>query len=187
MELRTLSKKEIQAVYRDHLRHDFPEDERKPLAMILRALDRGQYLCLGWMDGEQLIGYAFFVTNGVHYLLDYLATVSTRRGLGHGSAMLRELASYLSGVSSVLVEIEDPAFAETPDEALLRNRRMQFYLRNGLRSCEVTFSTFGVEYLLLEMTQFGMHSRAEIMQLYQEHYRSILPEAIFRKMIIPHE
>ena len=67
-----------------------------------------------------------------------------------------------------------------PDEKPLRNRRLQFYLRNGYMETTLKSSVFGVSYRLLEASSSVPHSAKNIRTAYIELYRSILPEEFFQ-------
>ena len=66
------------------------------------------------------------------------------------------------------------------DEKTLRNRRLQFYLRNGYMETTLKSSVFGVSYRLLEASSSVPHSARNIRDAYIELYRSILPAEFFR-------
>lgn len=183
MELRLLTEYQVRRVYREDLKASFPDDERKPLAMILRALRAGCYVCYGLFEGRSIRAYAFFGLHGDLYLLDYLGTFRAYRSRGYGSRLLQLLQEPLQEAGCVLAEVEDPADSEDPDERTLRSRRRDFYLRNGFVDTGVTADTFGVCYRLLELPKKAPHTQGEIRSRYLHYYESILPPAMFRENI----
>lgn len=109
---RILTRAEITDTYNVHMKNDFPKDELKPFSMILRSLDKRQYICYGIFSGDILCGYAYFAiivdNNKEYYLLDYFATVREMRGKGIGSAFLNMLNEHMTDVEMVICETENP-------------------------------------------------------------------------------
>ncbi len=184
MKMDALTLPEIRDVYRHQLIRDFPEDEVKPLARIERALKRGEYCCFGIRDGKDILAYAFFVAAADGYLFDYFAVREDLRGTGIGSAFLKELGNrYLRNASCVLLEVDDPDSAESGEERAACERRIRFYLKNGMRDTGARARTFGVDYRILEYPAGEVHSREEAGEIYSRIYRSFLPESLFRRNV----
>ena len=182
IELLTLS--EIREIYRERVKHDFPDNEVKSLARIEKTLRDGRYLCYGVKAGGAILAYAFFVLTEDVYLLDYFAVKKELRGTGIGSSFLKELgSSCFRKAACVLLEVDDPAFAGCEKEKTVCERRLAFYLRNGLLDTGARACTFGADFLILEFPIGKTHSRAEAGVLYSRIYRSILPKRIFEHMV----
>ena len=171
--------RQVDSLYKSRLVKDFAEDERKPLSSMKESWEKGNYDCYGLFEGEEILGYAFFVSNGDNCLLDYFAIKEDRRNEGLGSIFLKRLAACMEKEKCVIVEVEDPDQANSFDDKTLRNRRLQFYLRNGYLKTTLTSSVFGVSYRLLEGSNGVPHSAKNIRTAYIELYRSILPEEFF--------
>ena len=185
MIIRELSIAEIKKTYREHLKADFPADELKPLAMILRSYRQGNYLCLGAFDGEDIAGYAYFVFHGRICLLDYFAVVRGRRGQGIGSEFLKQfkMPELCSRCDYLLIEVEDPFQSDAPDTAT-RLKRLDFYLRGGAVNTGVHARVFGVDYALLEYPLTGAaHTGEEATDAYGKLYGSLLPGLLFKSQI----
>ncbi len=172
---------QVRMLYRSRLKKDFARGELKPLSAMRRAWKRNAYVCYGLFDGDEILGYAFFVRQGKNCLLDYLAIAEGRRDRGLGTLFLRQLADCLSDADCVVGEVEDPDKAADPEDRELRERRLQFYLRSGYRKTELTACVFGVDYRILEVPVSAPHTADELRSIYTELYRSILPEIFFRK------
>ena len=183
MTIALLTKKQVKQVYKSYLVQHFPRDEVKPLSTILRAMKRGNYLCYGLVEGEEILCYGFLVKHQEDYLLDYLASREDMRNRGLGAAFLQKLPELLPKGESLLVEVEDPALGRTPEEQNLRTRRVNFYLRNGLVNTGARGCAFGVEFLLLELVLKERHTPDEIRKQYLELYQTMLPPRVFRKMV----
>ena len=184
MNIEVLTLPEIRDVYRHLLKYDFPDDERKPLSRIEKSLEKGQYLCYGIKDGSGIAAYAFFVVIENLYLLDYFAVRKDLRGTGVGSRFLKELyGNQFRNVSCVLVEVDDPAYADSEEEKEIRERRLSFYLKNGLRDTGARCRAFGVHFLILECPAGDTHTREDAGEIYSRIYRAILPNRMYSRMI----
>lgn len=187
----TLSLPQIRALYRERMKQDFPPDELKPLAMIEKALARDEYICYGAMNGEDILAYAYFVKlkerKKPYALFDYYAVRQNIRDRGVGSRFMQALiAGPLREMDCVLLEVDDPACANTPEEADIRNRRLAFYLRNGLRDADVKATVYGVQFKILTLPVGRALSREEVRQKYAALYRALLPESLFQEKVFIH-
>ena len=167
--------------YKSRLQKDFDRSELKPLSSIRRAWDRDAYDCYGLFRGEEILGYAFFVRIGGNLLFDYLAIEAGHRDEGLGSIFLRQLSACLAGADCVVGEVEDPDEAEDEQTRALRERRLQFYLRNGCRQTGLRSFVFGVHYRILEVPVAREHTADELRAVYTEIYQTLLPAPFFRK------
>ena len=171
---------QISEIYKARMKEDFPPDELKPLSAIKNAWERDSYDAYFLVRGEEIIGYAFFVRNGKHYLLDYLAIAKEHRDKGLGTVFLRQLRECLRDADCVIGEVDDPDKTDDTDEKALRERRLRFYLRNGYLKTEVTSRVFGVDYRILELPVGAEHTADEIRETYSELYRGMLPKVIYK-------
>lgn len=183
MRLQELTENQIKAVYEQKMREDFPSDELKPLDMIMNRREKGIYECLGLFDEGELAGYVFLVRLKEDYLIDYLATEKNRRNAGYGGELIRLLSGYLVHAKSIIGEIEDPEYAQSEADRVLRTRRLQFYLRNGFRDTGVKVTCFGVPFMIIEMGEGLVHTEAEIISLYRNHYKAMLPKHLYEKHV----
>lgn len=183
MRLVSIDKLLLSRIYEDRMVNDFPPDELKPLQIMLDAIDKGIYECYGLENESSLVGYAMFVKNDEDYLVDYLAIFDEYRNRGLGGEFLKLLAKEKVNASSILVEVEDPLFAEDSEDKDLRVRRFNFYIRNGLIDTGVKALCFGVHYSLLEFKTNTIHSKEDIRELYKKRYKAILPEKMYRSNI----
>lgn len=183
MIIKDLALPEIREVYRDQLKHDFPDNERRPLNMIEKLLEEGRYLCCGIPDESGIIAYAFFMIHEGAYLVDYYAVRKDLRGTGIGSEFLQELRSRFMGAACVLLEVDDPNADVPEEEKAVRLRRLHFYRKNGLRDTGARARTFGADYLIMEFPEGKAHDPAEAAGIYAGIYRSVLPEWLFDRMV----
>ena len=183
-EIETLTLPCIREIYARRMGADFPPDEIKPLGVIERALARGEYVCYGATAGGELLAYAFFAQvdepGGTVSLFDYYAVRADLRGQGVGGRFLKALmAGPLRDKACVLLEVDDPDFAPTPAERAVCERRLRFYLSNGLRDTGVTAEVYGVAFRVLALPVGAMPDPAETRRVYAAVYRAMLAKEVF--------
>lgn len=180
---------QIRALYAGRMREDFPPAEIKPLSAIERAMSRGEYICFGAMAGEDILAYAFFIRlreKGIA-LFDYFAVKKEARCSGIGSAFIQALtAGLLRGMDAVLLEVDDPACAGDAPERDIRDRRLHFYLRNGLKDTSVTAVVFGVQFRVLALPVGPCPHPDETRRMYAALYRAVMPSKIFASEVLIH-
>lgn len=171
---------QVEDLYRTRLKKDFARNELRPLSSLRRSWEANAYDCFGLFDGENLLGYAFFVRLGGNYLFDYLAIAEAHRDEGLGSLFLRRLAVYLADADCVVGEVEDPDRAKNEEDRAQRERRLRFYLRSGYLKTELTSRVFGADYRILEVPTAAPHTTEALREIYSALYRSILPGLFYR-------
>lgn len=181
----TLTREQIEKIYNECMKVDFPPNELKPLAMIFKAMEEGVYFCYGLMEEDEVLGYAFLLKlrDSEDYLIDYIATNQKKRNQGLGAVILKELRELLKDADSVIGEVENPDLADSEEERTLQKRRYQFYMRNGLLDTGVLATCFGVPFIILEQTCSKAHTKEEIISLYKAHYQALLPKTMYEKNI----
>lgn len=126
----------------------FPEDEKKPIQLILDKRRTGQTEILAIVsDSGDFLGEAITLSDGDIALLDYFAISSELRGGGIGSKALALLLERFES-SRLILEIESTLLENTENSAQ-RLARKSFYLRAGLKPEDYTVELFGVEMELL--------------------------------------
>lgn len=185
LSIKVLTNKQVEELYEKSLKVDFPENERKPLDLILHKMEEGVYEPLGVAQGDEILGYTFFFRSGKDYLLDYYAILGEHRNKGLGSRFLSLIAEYYKDADSVICEVEDPTCALSQEEEDIQKRRYAFYLRNGFRDTEVRTRVFGADYNILEIKKEKepFHSAEEILEIYLRIYREMLPEKWFKEHV----
>lgn len=183
MELRKLDIKQIKKVYKDRMVMDFPDDELKPLAAIVMLIKKGVYEFFGLFDGEIIVGYVCFISADNSYLVDYLAVYPEMRNKGVGAVMLKLIDDYLGHADRIIIEVEDPEFAETEDDRDIQTRRVGFYKRNGCIDTGLRVSCFEVPFIILEMKKEIHATKMEAWSIYEKFYKAFLPKKMFAKQI----
>ncbi len=170
---------QVERIYASRLQQDFAPDEVRPLRLIRKSWDRGEYPCYGLYDGRRLLAYAFLVCKGRRCVLDYFAVSEEHRGEGLGSAFLKEVTARIPDAECVLVEVEDPDGAQDEEARSLRLRRIAFYRRSGFYDTGIRSCSFGVDFCILNADSENRLPQAELRDFYCAMYRSILPRRIF--------
>lgn len=178
MELRQLNVEEIKVIFHQHIKNDFPISEQRPLKSIMQLKHKKQYYCFGLYDND-LVGYAFFAgdKNKKVLLLDYFAVVKEKRNSGYGSifvALIKEkFSEYL-----IIAEVESIITARNISEKNLRQRRINFYLDNGLYQSDMICQLFGVHYQMLYFNKEILNDFILYHQL-KALYLSIYPYLVY--------
>ncbi|MCM1257876.1 MAG: GNAT family N-acetyltransferase [Roseburia sp.] len=154
--IKQLSWEEIRRLYDANMQQDFPIQEIKSFDMIEDLHRRGLNKSYGlWKGNEtELSAYAIFerAYQGNVWLLDYFAVDRKKRGTGLGSIFLDQMVAVLkeTAVDAVFLEIERIEKAEDEKQRLVRERRKNFYLKNGLIETKVfTVADGGMDYEIL--------------------------------------
>lgn len=184
LSIRPLTVDEAKEIYHQALTRDFPADERKPWSVIRRCMKSGAYRCLGLYRDDRLLGYAFFVLFQDSALLDYFAILPEYRKEGFGSCFLQRIPAYLEDYPRILAEAEAPESAKTEEEKEIRNRRIAFYLRSGLKDTGLRPRAFGVDFIILWFPNTPVPKAEEARTVYENLYRSFLPAAVYDKNIV---
>lgn len=144
---------ELKQIYRDHIKEDFPRNERRPYFAMAKLMREGKYVCYGYYNGRNLLAYACYLLTGkgVFALLDYFAVTPELRGHGIGGEFLRRLREYTISQRGIFIEAEDPETAQTETEKRVRESRIRFYQSNGAGLTNSKCLLFGVNYDVLFM------------------------------------
>lgn len=182
---RILDEEEISKAYEEHLKHDFPPVELKPLSLILSLKKQGVYCCYGLYDNGEFVAYAFFAKpETVDYLLlDYLAVCKNHRSKQYGSKFLKLLQNELKDYQGILFEVESGADAKTEKERKICERRIAFYLRNGLIKTKINIKLFGVDMILLYLEIKGTPSDKTLSEALDHIYDLVFGEETHRREI----
>lgn len=127
---RLLTTDELEQLYLNDMRRDFPVGELKPLSTLLNSNAAGVSHTWGVYDGDALAAYLSMVrpTGSKISQLDYFAVVPAYRAAGLGAQLLASLPAHEPGADVIIIESENPN--DALDFAIAR-RRLGFYSRCG--------------------------------------------------------
>ena len=147
-----LSAEELVSVYQKHMTEDFPPEERKPLDVLLRMTEEGTYESYGWVDEQgNMMGYAFFVNLPDNRIvsLDYYAVCAAFRGQKNGSRCIADMPKLFPDCAGIVAEVEDPATSKNEEELNVRESRIRFYKKNGLKMTALGTRQYDVDYQIM--------------------------------------
>ncbi len=152
LHFRELTDEELIKLYEDELKKDFPEVELKKLDLMLKLKHRGAYITLTVYDRGVFVGYAFFSTDSSDKglcILDYLGVMPGFRGKGYGPRILSLINSHFSDKTALMCEVEDPFVTDDPEQKVLREKRMNFYISNGWQDTGLSVFMYDVDYRII--------------------------------------
>ena len=176
--LRQLALSEMKDIYEKWMKEDFPPDELKKWQMIQDLSRRGIYEGISALDGDKIVGYAFFSIDATRrfYLLDYFAILKEFRGMGYGACMLKLIAERYKDADILLCEVENPFVESITTIKQQEQKRLEFYLKNNWEDTEIDALMYGVEYRLLNAKLENDIKVANIQKAYESIYRTAIPK-----------
>lgn len=171
LNLRLMTDSEVTYWYTQEFEKHFNSQERKPLADIIKLQNSGHYDLLGLFDehSNQMLGYAtIWKSPNINLLLlDYLGVSSSIRNKGLGSQILLALKKYYKN-EYIIAESELPVSEDSPSENNLRERRINFYKRNGFKPV-YEMATCGMRWQALILSDDFISSPSEISKIMLNH------------------
>lgn len=174
------SLEQMREIYHNELVYDFPKNEVKPFSSIEKLWKKGMYRGYMLWQGRKLCAYWFLLYYEKYnvYLLDYLAALRGNRGKGYGSFALNYLAAHCEqGI--LFIEAEDPQMAQNHKQKVMREHRLDFYLKNRARLTGVRTRVYEAPYVifLAGESENQIHDDEWVMEVYENLYLdTILPE-----------
>lgn len=182
--IRKLSFDELKLLHRQCIKRDFPKNEVRPYSMVKRLANDMLYIAYGAYCNNTLVAYATFfnLPESPVVLLDYLAVQPEHRGTGIGSSFISEFKAIVKKEfphsSVIAIECENPQYATTLEEKATREKRINFYIRNGAIVTESTLYAFGVNYNLLAVYLDNSKSKLKlgesVYRLYLYGFKNLL-------------
>ncbi len=169
-----VTKEELRSIYHTYLYNDFPEDERKPLAMIESYLAKGMGEFVKYEVAGELVGYASLLLANNFVLLDYLAILPAYRGKGYGKKFMEELGKYYQTYDALYLESE-------AEESVKAKNRLDFYRACGCIVSDLILNLYYVDYyiVVLPLATKMLSVKEDIMQI----YKMIYGEEFMRKYV----
>ena len=157
----------------------FPANERIPIKHLLDdKIKREFWAFFDKEDGEsgaapKFCGFSNSITHGSITNIVYFAVVPELRSRGYGSKILQAIRRQHPD-TRIVVDIEVEEDSKNAEELERRNRRREFYTRNGFDSSPVDYIWQGEHYRLL--TAGGTVTEKEFRDFWKEILKNV-PEA----------
>ena len=152
----------------------FPDDERIPFDRLLAQLNKERVL-LVFLDEEELLGMAYLFYHRDLVYLGYLCILEEKRDQGYGSFILQKILKDHEE-KRIVADIEE--VKEDASDYPIRQKRKDFYLRNGFHSSAVFYRFYGVDYELV--SAHGDISQQDWQGLIRRHWGRIAETAVYR-------
>lgn len=124
----------------------FPANERIPIKHLLDNKIKREFWA--FFDGDLFCGFSNSITHGSITNIIYFAVMPKLRSRGYGSQILQVIREQHPD-TRIVVDIEVEEDSKDAEELERRNRRRDFYLRNGFGSSPVDYVWQGEHYRLL--------------------------------------
>lgn len=177
--VRHMEAKELSRFY-PMIQRDFARDEYQPFSILSRQLENGTQQGLVLESQGHTMAYA--IVSGCKannsLLISLLAVMPDQRGSGVGSLFLKAIADAYADRDAIVLEVERPKDAKTPQEQNKRKKRIAFYQRAGLHVVPGIgfYSIWGVpmHLMVLPLEADAQSINQDIDQTIQELYTPLL-------------
>ena len=146
----------------------FPANERIPIKHLLD--DKIEREFWAFFDGDTFCGFSNSISHGDITNIVYFAVVPELRCHGYGSQILQVIREQHPD-TRIVVDIEVEEDSKDAEELERRNRRRDFYLRNGFGSSPVDYVWQGEHYRLL--TAGGTVTEKEFRDFWKEILKNV--------------
>ena len=146
----------------------FPANERIPIKHLLDDKIKREFWA--FFDGDLFCGFSNSITHGSITNIVYFAVVPELRSRGYGSQILQVIREQHPD-TRIVVDIEVEEDSKDAEELERRNRRRDFYLRNGFGSSPVDYVWQGEHYRLL--TAGGTVTEKEFRDFWKEILKNV--------------
>lgn len=158
--------KQVEYIYNNYIIYDFPKNERRPLNKIIDLINHDLYIPYAFIFKNEIIGYAFFYGLNNIFICDYFGIVFKYRNKGYGSLFLKECLKLFKN-QILYFEVEKP---EEPNLEI-KNKRIQFYLKNELILNDIEMKLYYVDYVILSNKKTSINDVKSLYEaLYDRHF-----------------
>lgn len=172
MIVQKLTFSEIKTVYNCNMPLDFPKEEIRPWSNFEMMLEQNNYAGYGFYLNNEIVCYALFVVNSTENtaLLDFLAVNSSYRGKGIGTQVIAEINKIFKDLDCVILEVENPKFAKSSEDLIVRNKRIDFYKNNSVMTSGITSYVMGVNFSIMYIKTKQEKSDKQICEILNSIY-----------------
>lgn len=187
MKLQNVEVKDFKKIISQSYKKDFPRYERKPIFQIKNIIKNKKAEAVTLMnDKNNMISYSIIITKSKYnyILIDYLATVKEYRGLGYGSKFINLLKEKYSSKNGIIIEIEKIGYGKTEEENILRQKRLEFYLKLGFKPMNYNLKLFGTHMQVLVLDILNKEDLNDnFHEILFDIYNSIYGKVVLKKYI----
>lgn len=131
--LKKIKFKEFKDLYRKHIVQDFPSSERPNLEGFRRRIIKYNEQVFIYEENEIEKGYCIIADLDEYILVSFLAVYKETRGQGIGTKILKEIEEKYSNKKGIILEVENPEFAENEKEKNIQEKRIKFYQKSNFK------------------------------------------------------
>ena len=131
--LKKIKFKEFKDLYRKHIVQDFPSSERPNLEGFRRRIIKYNEQVFIYEENETEKGYCIIADLDKYILVSFLAVYKETRGQGIGTKILKEIQEKYSNKKGIILEVENPDFAENEKEKNIQEKRIKFYQKSNFK------------------------------------------------------
>ena len=146
----------------------FPANERIPIKHLLDNKIKREFWA--FFDGDLFCGFSNSITHRSITNIVYFAVVPELRSRGYGSKILQAIRKQHPD-TRIVVDIEVEEDSKNAEELERRNRRREFYTRNGFDASPVDYVWQGEHYRLL--TAGGTVTEKEFRDFWKEILKNV--------------
>jgi len=146
----------------------FPANERIPIKHLLDDKIKREFWA--FFDGDLFCGFSNSITHGSITNIVYFAVLPELRSRGYGSKILQAIRKQHPD-TRIVVDIEVEEDSKDAEELEHRNRRRDFYLRNGFDSSPFDYVWQGEHYRLLSAG--GIVTEKEFRDFWKEILKNV--------------
>jgi|GEM_PF-2519235 len=170
MMIRKIEINELEDLYNNKILKDFKEDEIPPLFSLVNHFNDGSMEGYFYVEDNINLGYAISILGDKSNIIALFAIDKAHRSKGLGTKFIEDLKNYYNKI--LIVEVEKPSLAYDKDDLSLRERRIDFYKRNGFILYDnIDYSIFEIDMFLMVSDDL---SNKEVESLVIKTYQNVL-------------
>lgn len=146
------AKSEYLPILQKQMDENFPKSESMPVKFMARDHDIDLYAVFDRDLNSAFIGFEGRYVYGRAVYIFFLSVGKEFQGIGYGSQIINKIFELYPG-KTVFLDLEQ--LDEKAENALQRQRRRRFYLRNGFYYTGMGLHYYGVDYELLSSSPDG--------------------------------
>jgi len=148
--IRKLEIEEVKNLYREHIKKDFPKNERPPSFVIKNNLKNNIQEGFIYVKDDTELGYATIYLSEESILISLFGVFEGSRGKGIGTNFIKEICDHYDTKKSIFVEVEKPELAKSEEGKKVSERRISFYKKAGFSLYkDIDYTIFGVPMYLM--------------------------------------